>query len=189
MNYLLTTITGAVGGVQQPVVKAELPATESLTGAMPAKKRKMEETPAASKRSKASKEHRLEQNRIAARESRRRKKKMLEELQRSLCFFTKANAVLRSEHEELSRKLLAAQNELNKQGLPIPEAPVKKEAPTPVVTQASPMPVVPASIEPGTTMQAMASFQQAASLAMQSTAHVMQTSGVALDANDPAIAK
>ncbi|KAL3922343.1 MAG: hypothetical protein SGARI_006470 [Bacillariaceae sp.] len=180
MDYLINTIAGAVGGLQQPAVKAEEPMTG---GAMPAKKRKMEETPVASKRSKASKEHRLEQNRIAARDSRRRKKKMLEELQRSLCFFTKANAVLRTEHEELSRKLLAAQNELNKQGLPIPAAPVKKEAPAPAVAQASPMPV------PGTTMQAMASFQQAAALAMQSTAQVMQTSGVALDANEPATAK
>ena len=77
---------------------------------------------------------------------------------------------------------MAAQSELTKQGLPIPEAPVKKEAP--VVA-----PVVPASVEPGTTMQAMASFQQAAALAMQSTADAMKTSGVALDANDDAVAK
>ena len=79
---------------------------------------------------------------------------------------------------------MAAQSELTKQGLPIPEAPVKKEAPTQVVA-----PVVPASVEPGTTMQAMASFQQAAALAMQSTADAMKTSGVALDANDDAVAK
>ena len=189
MDFLLNSISGAVGALQQPGVKAEIAPTDAMVGAMPAKKRKMEDTPIAAKRSKASKEHRLEQNRIAARESRRRKKKMLEELQRSLCFFTKANAVLRSEHEELTRKLLAAQEELNKQGLPIPEAPVKKEAAVPAIAQAMPMPVVPPTVEPGTTMQAMASFQQAAALAMQSTAHAMQTSGVALDANDPAIAK
>jgi hypothetical protein len=165
----------------------EEPAAEPMTGSMPAKKRKIEDSAVASKRSKASKEHRLEQNRIAARESRRRKKKMLEELQRSLCFFTKANAVLRSEHEELTRKLLAAQNELNKQGLPIPKTLVKNDTPPPA--QVSPMPVVSASFEPGTTMQAMASFQQAAVLAMQSTAQVMQASGVALDANSPTKSK
>lgn len=179
-------MTTSVGNLQQQSAAIMAAATETVTGSMPAKKRKVEETAADAKRSMASKEHRLLQNRKAARESRRRKKKMLEEHQRSLCFFTKANAVLRTEHEELTRKLFAAHNELDKRGLPMPEPTKKAGAPTAPVAQATAIPVVEATVESGTTMQAMASFQQAAALAMQTTAQVMQTSGVALDAATPA---
>merc|ERR1712107_368632 len=51
----------------------------------------------------------LEQNRKAARESRRRKKIMIEELQRSVIFFSRANATLKQQNDELQRMLLTAQ--------------------------------------------------------------------------------
>mmetsp|Transcript_8799 Transcript_8799/g.9670 ORF Transcript_8799/g.9670 Transcript_8799/m.9670 type:complete len:388 (+) Transcript_8799:150-1313(+) len=54
-------------------------------------------------------EVRLEQNRKAARESRRRKKIMVEELQRSVIFFSRANSTLKQQNVELSRILLDAQ--------------------------------------------------------------------------------
>ena len=54
-------------------------------------------------------EIRLEQNRKAARESRRRKKVMIEELQRSVIFFSRANATLKQQNDELQRILLQSE--------------------------------------------------------------------------------
>jgi hypothetical protein len=54
-------------------------------------------------------EIRLEQNRKAARESRRRKKVMIEELQRSVIFFSRANSALKQQNDELTRLLMQAQ--------------------------------------------------------------------------------
>mmetsp|Transcript_13821 Transcript_13821/g.22897 ORF Transcript_13821/g.22897 Transcript_13821/m.22897 type:complete len:337 (+) Transcript_13821:35-1045(+) len=54
-------------------------------------------------------ENRLEQNRKAARESRRRKKLMIEELQRSVIFFSKANSTLKMQNDEFTRRLMEAQ--------------------------------------------------------------------------------
>jgi hypothetical protein len=54
-------------------------------------------------------EVRLEQNRKAARESRRRKKIMIDELQRSVVFFSRANGTLKQQNDELQRMLLSAQ--------------------------------------------------------------------------------
>jgi|EP00979_Chaetoceros_neogracilis_P013582 hypothetical protein len=54
-------------------------------------------------------EVRLEQNRKAARESRRRKKIMIEELQRSVVFFSRANGTLKQQNDELQRMLIQAQ--------------------------------------------------------------------------------
>lgn len=54
-------------------------------------------------------EIRLEQNRKAARESRRRKKVMIEELQRSVVFFSRANNTLKHQNDDLSRLLMQAQ--------------------------------------------------------------------------------
>mmetsp|Transcript_36833 Transcript_36833/g.77278 ORF Transcript_36833/g.77278 Transcript_36833/m.77278 type:complete len:403 (+) Transcript_36833:124-1332(+) len=51
---------------------------------------------------------RLEQNRLAAVESRRRKKHMVEELQRSVQYYSKANATLKSQNADLERQLLVA---------------------------------------------------------------------------------
>jgi hypothetical protein len=58
------------------------------------------------------KETRLEQNRKAARESRRRKKVMIEELQRSVIFFSRANATLKTQNEEFQRLLVQAQAQI-----------------------------------------------------------------------------
>jgi len=52
---------------------------------------------------------RLEQNRKAARESRRRKKVMIEELQRSVIFFSRANTALKNQNDDLTRLLMQAQ--------------------------------------------------------------------------------
>uniref|UniRef100_A0A6U1S8L5 BZIP domain-containing protein n=1 Tax=Cyclophora tenuis TaxID=216820 RepID=A0A6U1S8L5_CYCTE len=57
-------------------------------------------------------EIRLEQNRKAARESRRRKKVMIEELQRSVIFFSRANGTLKQQNDELSRILMQAQAQI-----------------------------------------------------------------------------
>jgi bZIP transcription factor len=59
--------------------------------------------------SKKGREIRLEQNRKAARESRRRKKVMIEELQRSVIFFSRANGTLKQQNDELTRLLIQAQ--------------------------------------------------------------------------------
>jgi hypothetical protein len=53
---------------------------------------------------------RLEQNRKAAMESRRRKKIMIEELQRSVVFFSRANGALRHQNDDLTRLLMKARS-------------------------------------------------------------------------------
>ena len=55
---------------------------------------------------------RLEQNRKAARESRRRKKVMIEELQRSVIFFSRANQTLKSQNDDLTRLMVQAQMQI-----------------------------------------------------------------------------
>jgi hypothetical protein len=86
------------------------------------------------------KEIRLEQNRKAARESRRRKKVMIEELQRSVIFFSRANGTLKHQNDDLARLLMQAQAQvvaIESQAAqaaqappPQPQAPlVKTEAP------------------------------------------------------------
>lgn len=69
-----------------------------------------ESAPKAAKTTMAPKarETRLEQNRKAARESRRRKRIMLEELQRSVIFFSRANGALKQQNDELTRLLMQA---------------------------------------------------------------------------------
>lgn len=56
-------------------------------------------------------ETRLEQNRKAARESRRRKKVMIEDLQRSVIFFSRANGTLKHQNDDLTRLLMQAQGQ------------------------------------------------------------------------------
>lgn len=60
----------------------------------------------------SAREIRLEQNRKAARESRRRKKVMIEELQRSVIFFSRANSTLKQQNEDLARVLMTAQSKI-----------------------------------------------------------------------------
>jgi len=64
----------------------------------------------------AAKSRRLEQNRRAAIESRRRKKVMVEELQRSVAFYTKANASLSLHNRELETKLILAKQRVQQIG-------------------------------------------------------------------------
>ncbi|KAL3788551.1 hypothetical protein ACHAW5_009397 [Stephanodiscus triporus] len=55
-------------------------------------------------------EKRLGQNRMAAVESRRRKKHMIEELQRSVQYYSRANTSLKSQNAELERELILAKH-------------------------------------------------------------------------------
>ena len=56
---------------------------------------------------------RLEQNRRAARETRRRKKIMVEELQRSVLHFTRANSIVKIQNDEFERMLLDARSQIS----------------------------------------------------------------------------
>jgi hypothetical protein len=184
---------------------------------------------------------RLDQNRKAAKESRRRKKCMIEELQRSVIFFSRANGTLKQQNDELSRLLIQAQAQTSSieggqkqaavdvkvvpsftanpshakpasegeqensssrqaqqaqaqavatqavyesQGFPAAAARAVAQtinggsapvSPSPVASAPSPSTAmaIPA-MQTGATMQAMASFQQAATAAMQSAMLGMQ---------------
>jgi bZIP transcription factor len=98
-------------------------------------------------RSRAARQHRLAQNRQAARESRKKKKAMVEELQRRLVFFSKANAALRNEHQDLTRRILSAHAELARLGLLTPAASASSSALAASAT--SVLDVAAASAEPG----------------------------------------
>ena len=70
-------------------------------------------TPAITEDEVLQKRHaRLESNRKAAKESRRRKKVLVEELQHSVVFFTRANVQLRQEKERLESTLFSARGKL-----------------------------------------------------------------------------
>lgn len=148
-----------------------------------------------------SREARLQQNRKAARDSRKRKKEMIEELQRSLIFFSRSNAALKQQNDYLTRRLIEAQTTiqaLQKQSpsqgsqqamAPAPQAttqpvmaPAPQAAPTAVFVPSNEGPApIPANyvsaftpaMQPGSTMQAMSNFQQAAAAAMQAAAQGM----------------
>ena len=125
-------------------------------------------------------EIRLEQNRKAARESRRRKKVMVEELQRSVIFFSRANGTLKQQNDELSRLLIEAQEKVAALGGK--KGPASKKAKTASKAAAAASTVVASAplpeMQPGATMQAMANFQQAASAAMQEAAKGMKGFGL-----------
>ena len=102
---------------------------------------------------------------------------MIEELQRSVIFFSRANGTLKQQNDELTRLLMQAQTQVAaiESGGEVPDAPAgdKKEA---AVTAAAVQPTSAAAaamagvlppMQPGATMQAMANFQQAAAAAMQ----------------------
>lgn len=84
------------GACSGPVVAAPLNLTAQIT------------TPTDESKAKKGRQIRLEQNRKAARESRRRKKVMIEELQRSVIFFSRANGTLKQQNDELTRLLMQA---------------------------------------------------------------------------------
>jgi hypothetical protein len=135
-------------------------------------------------------ENRLEQNRKAAKESRRRKKVMIEELQRSVIFFSRANSTLKHQNDDLTRLLMQAQAQVsdieNSETAPL-AAPVAVATETkPIVAVMAPVVAQPTSaaaaamtgslppMQPGATMQAMANFQQAAAAAMQAAVQGMK---------------
>jgi hypothetical protein len=67
-------------------------------------------TTSAAPEDKDKREKRLGQNRLAAVESRRRKKHMIEELQKSVQYYSLANSSLKSQNAELERELLLAKH-------------------------------------------------------------------------------
>ena len=118
---------------------------------------------------------------------------MVEELQRSLMFFSKSNAVLKQQNELLTRQIFQAHQSLAEIGNPLPPLDPKLLQSSPVLpavtgapqnVEASSNPtttfdnVVITSMQPGATMQAMASFQQAAQAAMEAASRTMQAHGV-----------
>lgn len=62
-------------------------------------------------------EIRLEQNRVAARESRKRKKKMIEDLQQSIVFYTRANSLLKQQNDYMQQIIAEKTAEKHKQAL------------------------------------------------------------------------
>ena len=154
---------------------------------------------------------RLEQNRKAASESRKRKRILLDELQRSVIFFTRANDTLKQQNHNLQKLLQQAQNQIK-----IVDNKNNKDAKTNDETVANPseestndsnnddknkvhLPIVipPApmtpqmsnflnTVETGATIQAMTNFQQAASAAMKAALlHMQQQYNNSNDGNDP----
>jgi bZIP transcription factor len=128
-------------------------------------------------------------NRKAARESRRRKKVMIEELQRSVIFFSRANSTLKQQNDDLTRLLMQAEAQVSviesgSGGIPPAVEEVKPAAaPAPVMAPIVPPPTSAAAaamagtlppMQPGATMQAMANFQQAAAAAMQAAVQGMK---------------
>lgn len=97
-------------GLPPPPPQQNATATTNNSKSAPAKKGR---TSKKSKLSDAEKRKaRLDANRIAARESRKRKKVLVEELQRSVIFFSRANGQLKQKNEELERMLIQAQSQI-----------------------------------------------------------------------------
>ncbi len=127
-------------------------------------------------------EIRLEQNRKAARESRRRKKVMIEELQRSVIFFSRANGTLKQQNDDLTRLLMQAQAQVSiiESGSKVPSASVVPQVTDTRIPLAAPSASAAAMagtlppMQPGATMKAMANFQQAAAAAMQAAVQGMK---------------
>ena len=106
---------------------------------------------------------------------------MIEELQRSLVFFSRANSTLKQQNEELSRLLRDAQTKVaamssgaNTDSSPVNEnsaiSPLEGQGTVHVGTGVLLAPAVKADLPPmqtGATMQAMANFQQAVATAMK----------------------
>uniref|UniRef100_A0A7S2YRK0 BZIP domain-containing protein n=1 Tax=Entomoneis paludosa TaxID=265537 RepID=A0A7S2YRK0_9STRA len=95
----------AVGVTAEKAAKLEQPAVAQATDEV---KPAAQEDP----KTKRGREIRLEQNRKAARESRRRKKVMIEELQRSVIFFSRANGTLKQQNDDLTRLMMQAQMQI-----------------------------------------------------------------------------
>uniref|UniRef100_A0A7S4MTJ2 BZIP domain-containing protein n=1 Tax=Odontella aurita TaxID=265563 RepID=A0A7S4MTJ2_9STRA len=141
-------------------------------------------------------EIRLEQNRKAARESRRRKKVMIEELQRSVIFFSRANGTLKQQNDELQRLLVQAQSQvqaIEQNGATVSAQPKEGESgTTPAEGQApapgadaAPAPAAPAPApsteggDPAVAQQAVAAAQAAQQAQAQAAAAQFQFQNMA----------
>lgn len=124
---------------------------------------------------------------------------MIEELQRSLMFFSKSNAVLKQQNEMLTRQIFEAHQRLAEIGKPLPTLDPKILQPSSMSSAGTGAPlnleepmnknttydnVVITSMQPGATMQAMASFQQAAQAAMEAASRTMQAHGVVVHSDE-----
>ena len=134
----------------------------------------------------AKKVHRLAQNRKAARESRKRKKAMIEDLQKSLVFFSKTNAELRNQHHELTRLLLNAQSAIRKteeegsasSSQQLPQKQQSKPAAsnaTPATTAATPIAVAADTTPEVAAAAAVAALSTAAAAPAQAAAGTLKT--------------
>jgi hypothetical protein len=92
-----------------PEIRISMMSKPDVTTAPPNEQAKPEGTRPTFNRAR---EVRLDQNRKAARESRRRKKVMIEELQRSVIFFSRANSTLKQQNDDLTRMLMQAQSQV-----------------------------------------------------------------------------
>lgn len=84
-----------------------IPTSDAPSSASPGQER-----PRKIRKSDLPREERLLQNRQAASEARRRKREMVEDLQRSVAFFSKSNASLKSRNAELERQILIARQRI-----------------------------------------------------------------------------
>ena len=144
------------GGAKMPKLDMTAP-PQTQTAAFPAATPAPTEDDAAKKPMSKAREVRLDQNRKAARESRRRKKTMIEELQRSVIFFSRANSTLKQQNDELSTLLMQTQSQIQAMESgqrPVPptpqqtEQPVQVQAPAPVVQQPPAAAQQPAAAQP-----------------------------------------
>lgn len=129
---------------------------------------------------KKGREIRLEQNRKAARESRKRKKVMVEELQRSVVFFSRANNTLKQQNEELTRLLLQAQEQAKNVAIGTSSAEVKPEV---SATNAPTEPAVPAAAVANTSVLDQDSLHE-----QQKNAEIVATQALYVSQGFPAAA-
>jgi hypothetical protein len=137
---------------------------------------------------------RLEQNRKAARESRRRKKTMIEELQRSVIFFSRTNGTLKHQNEELTRLLMQAQAQvgvIENQKKGQNTNPASQAAKSPVNTKGEQKESIQQSQADTVATQAMYESQGFPSAAARAAAHSMNATSnatpevAASSASDP----
>jgi hypothetical protein len=118
-------------------------------------------------------EVRLDQNRKAARDSRRRKKVMIEELQRSVIFFSRANGTLKQQNDELSRLFMQAQNQaaaVDTTGTSVQPGEQSQSQPCAIAPAAAAAAAATQIVVKGEGEQASNSFQQAQAQAVATQA-------------------
>ena len=123
------------GVAKKPIEAEAVPSSTATTSASSSDGDK----PLKKKDISAARARRLEQNRRAAAESRRRKKVMIEELQRSVTFYTKANQNLLIDNTELEHRLYLAKRSLgmNVEGQQLKSPPEKSNQVAEVTTNAA----------------------------------------------------